>query len=52
MNTMRRTTALLALPLALLLALPAAAEEDTKIELDNAKVTGNRELPRVMASVP
>lgn len=39
--------------LALLLALPAAAaEEETRIELDTAKVTGNRELPRVMAIVP
>lgn len=41
-----------ALLLALLLALPAAAEEETKLELDTAKVTGNRELPRVMAIVP
>lgn len=38
--------------LALLLALPAAAEEETRLELDTAKVTGNRELPRVMAIVP
>jgi len=37
---------------ALLLAWPAAAEEQAKIELDTAKVTGNRELPRVMAIVP
>lgn len=41
-----------ALLLAALLALPAAAAEETKIELDTAKVTGNRELPRVMAIVP
>ena len=49
MNAVRRPVVLLAL----LLALPAAAaEEETKIELDTAKVTGNRELPRVMAIVP
>ena len=35
-----------------LLALPAGAEEQAKIELDTAKVTGSRELPRVMAIVP
>lgn len=48
MNAVRRVVALVAL----LLALPAAAEEQAKIELDTAKVTGNRELPRVMAIVP
>jgi len=49
MNVVRRPVVLLAL----LLALPAAAaEEEAKIELDTAKVTGNRELPRVMAIVP
>ena len=48
MNAARRSAALVAL----LLALPAAAEEQAKIELDTAKVTGNRELPRVMAIVP
>lgn len=37
---------------AVLLAWPAAAEEETRLELDTAKVTGNRELPRVMAIVP
>jgi hypothetical protein len=52
MNIPQRTAVLLALLLALLLAMPAAAEEETKIELDTAKVTGNRELPRVMAIVP
>lgn len=35
-----------------LLALPAVAEEPTRLELDTSKVTGNRELPRVMAIVP
>ncbi|MGD9387151.1 MAG: hypothetical protein PVI87_02890 [Gammaproteobacteria bacterium] len=48
MNARRRPAVLLAL----LLALPAAAEEEPKLELDTAKVTGNRELPRVMAIVP
>ena len=48
MNAARRSVALVAL----LLAWPAAAEEQAKIELDTAKVTGNRELPRVMAIVP
>jgi hypothetical protein len=52
MNMLRPPTLLFALLLALLPALPAAAEEETKIELDTAKVTGNRELPRVMAIVP
>ncbi|WP_206202971.1 hypothetical protein [Thioalkalivibrio sp. XN8] len=52
MNAVRRTPPLLVLPLVLLLALPAVAEEETKLELDTAKVTGNRELPRVMAIVP
>jgi hypothetical protein len=37
---------------AMLLALPAGAEEPANIELDTAKVTGSRELPRVMAIVP
>ena len=49
MSAVRRPIVLLTL----LLALPAAAaEEETRIELDTAKVTGNRELPRVMAIVP
>lgn len=48
MNAGRRVAALVAL----LLVLPAAAEEPAQIELDTAKVTGNRELPRVMAIVP
>lgn len=52
MNILYRPRMLLALLPALLLALPAAAAEETKIELDTAKVTGNRELPRVMAIVP
>jgi predicted secreted Zn-dependent protease len=42
----------LALLAAALLAWPAAGEEQTRLELDTAKVTGNRELPRVMAIVP
>lgn len=41
-----------ALLIALLLASSAEAEEQARIELDTAKVTGNRELPRVMAIVP
>ena len=48
MNIARRP----ALLLGLLLALPAMADEEPRIELDTAKVTGNRELPRVMAIVP
>ena len=48
MNAVRRVAALAAL----LLAGAALAEEQAKIELDTAKVTGNRELPRVMAIVP
>ena len=35
-----------------LLALPAGADEPARLELDTSKVTGNRELPRVMAIVP
>lgn len=52
MNAQRRPHPIPGLLLALLLALPATAEEETKLELDTAKVTGNRELPRVMAIVP
>ena len=48
MNAARRYAVLVAV----LLALPAGAEEPAKIELDTAKVTGSRELPRVMAIVP
>lgn len=48
MNAARRYAVLVAV----LLALPAGAEEQAKIELDTAKVTGSRELPRVMAIVP
>jgi hypothetical protein len=35
-----------------LLALPVGADEPARLELDTSKVTGNRELPRVMAIVP
>lgn len=38
--------------LASLLATPALAEQAERLELDTSKVTGNRELPRVMAIVP
>lgn len=41
--------------LLLLLALqvlPAGAADEDRLELDTAKVSGNRELPRVMAIVP
>ncbi|HRP86597.1 MAG TPA: hypothetical protein PLS34_03645 [Gammaproteobacteria bacterium] len=48
MNAVRPVAVLIAL----LLASSAGAEEQAKIELDTAKVTGNRELPRVMAIVP
>jgi len=48
MSTARRYAVLFVM----LLALPAGAEEQAKIELDTATVTGSRELPRVMAIVP
>lgn len=38
--------------LASLLATPVLAEQPERLELDTSKVTGNRELPRVMAIVP
>jgi hypothetical protein len=38
--------------LASLLATPVLAETADRLELDTSKVTGNRELPRVMAIVP
>jgi hypothetical protein len=34
------------------LAVTAGADEPARLELDTSKVTGNRELPRVMAIVP
>lgn len=32
--------------------LPAGAEDEDHLELDTSRVSGNRELPRVMAIVP
>lgn len=46
------TTPRIVLLLASLLATPALAEAPERLELDTSKVTGHRELPRVMAIVP
>lgn len=52
MSARRRSRVVAAVLLAAACSMSPLAAEEERLELETAKVTGNRELPRIMAIVP